>query len=179
MSSMPLAYFISFTAYGTWLHGRDPGSVDHDHNQVGESFLPPDPEAERTEGERMTQPPYSLDGDRRAVVLETIREVAGHRGWSLWAVHVRSNHVHLVISAQATPEKVMADLKAYASRRLREKLNEPADRKRWTEHGSTRYLWKEEQVEAAVDYVLNRQGAPMAVHDGRQETAKPISEPEA
>ena len=22
-----LAYFITFTTYGTWLHGRDPGSV--------------------------------------------------------------------------------------------------------------------------------------------------------
>src|SRR5262245_13920733 len=130
MTATALAYFISFTAYGTWLHGREPGSVDHAHNQVGEPFLPADAEAEQAERERMTQSHYPLNPERRGVVLETVREVSRHRGWTLWAAHVRSNHVHAVISAQATPEKVMADFKAYASRRLRERLGEPSDRKR-------------------------------------------------
>jgi hypothetical protein len=61
----------------------------------------------------------------------------------------------------------MSDFKAYASRRLKERLGEPADCKRWTQHGSTRYLWTQEQVEAKVDYVVNGQGEPLAVFDGR------------
>jgi hypothetical protein len=35
--------------------------------------------------------------------------------------------------------------------------------KRWTRHGSTRYLWKPEQVSAAVQYVVQKQGEAMHV----------------
>src|ERR1019366_10599368 len=43
----PLAFFITFTTYGTWLHGRAPGSVDRQHNIPDTPFLPPDRERER------------------------------------------------------------------------------------------------------------------------------------
>jgi hypothetical protein len=33
MPHQPLAYFITFTTYGTWLHGNGAGSVDPAHNQ--------------------------------------------------------------------------------------------------------------------------------------------------
>src|SRR5262245_8910091 len=95
----PLAYFITFTTYGTWLHGRDPGSVDRGHNAPGTPFLPPDADLERARLHAMRQEPYLLDEARRVVVLRTIREVATHRGWKLWAAHVRSNHAHIVVTA--------------------------------------------------------------------------------
>src|SRR5262245_51379061 len=177
MPSTPLAYFITFTTYGTWLHGRDPGSVDKAHHEVGMPFLPPDVALELESRGEMNQPPYLLDAPRREIVLRTLREVAAHRGWRLWAVHVRSNHVHVVVTADATPEKVMSDLKAYASRRLKEHFTETVDRKRWTQHGSTRYLWTEPEVAAASEYVVTGQGESMAVHDERG--ASPPSEPEA
>jgi REP element-mobilizing transposase RayT len=175
MPSTPLAYFLTFTTYGVWLHGRAAGSVDREHNQVGTPFLPADVEREQAECANMRVPAYLLDSDRRTVALQTILEVARHRGWTVWACHVRTTHAHVVITAADKPEKVMSDFKAYASRRLKERLTEPADRKRWTQHGSTRYLWNEEQLAASIEYVVNGQGEPMAVHDGR----KAIAEPEA
>ncbi len=174
MPSTPLAYFITFTTYGAWLHGRAPGSVDRSHKEVGTPFLPPDENRETVERHQLAEAPYLLDDGRREVVLQTIREVARHRGWTLWAVHVRSNHVHAVVTAAVKPEKVMADFKAYASRRLKERFHESADRTRWTQHGSTLYLWTEEEVAAKVEYTVNGQGEPMAVFDGRT-----YSEPEA
>src|SRR5262245_42903381 len=134
----PFAYLITFTTYGTWLHGRDPGSVDREHNVPGMPLLAADPTREAANQQRLRQEPYFLDEARRSVVLRTIREVAAHRGWKLWAVHVRTNHVHIVLTAASKPEKVMADFKAWASRRLREACGESADRDRWTQHGSTR-----------------------------------------
>jgi REP element-mobilizing transposase RayT len=166
MADKPLAYHISFTCYGAWLHGRDPGFVDKSHNQCHTPFLSPDPARERNARANMRDPPYLVDQVRRDIVLTTILEVTRHRHWQLWAAHVRSNHVHVVISADVRPEKVMIDLKAYASRRLKEQLQEPAERKRWTQHGSMRYLWQDQQVHTAIDYVLNGQGTPMAVYDG-------------
>ncbi len=170
---MPLAYFITFTTYGAWLHGRAPGSVDREHNVPGTPFLPPDDAREREMRAAMRQEPYVLDELRRQVVLRTIKEVAAHRKWKLWAVHVRSNHVHVVISADCKPEKVMADLKAWCSRRLREACNESSDRDRWAQHGSTRYLNDDKSFDAAVKYAIEEQGDAMQVYDGRS------NEPEA
>lgn len=174
----PLAYFISFTTYGTWLHGRAAGSVDREHNVPGTPFLVADPSAEAASRQRQRQEPYFLDEAHRAVVLRTIREVAAHRGWKLWAVHVRTNHVHSVVTANGKPEKVMVDLKAWASRRLREAFGESADRDRWTQHGSTRYLNTQTSFDAAVVYVVEEQGEAMACFDSRQEPEAP-DEPEA
>ncbi len=168
MPSTPLAYFITFSTYGVWLHGRSESSVDRAHNAVGTPFLPPDARRERNERAAMREPPYLLDADRRAVVLETILEVARHRRWAVRACHVRTTHVHVIVTADAVPEKVMIDFKAYASRRLKERLGEPADCKRWTQHGSTRYLWNEEQVAEKVEYVRHGQGEPLAVYSEAQ-----------
>ena len=169
----PLAYFISFTTYGTWLHGRAPGSVDREHNLPGTPFLPADPTREVANREGLRQEPYILDEPRRAVVLRTIREVAAHRRWKLWAVHVRTNHVHIVVTAADKPEKVMADFKAWASRRLREACAESADRDRWTQHGSTRYLNTEASLVGAIVYVVEEQGEKMACFDSRHEPNEP------
>lgn len=163
----PVAYLITFTTYGTWLHGRDPGSVDRGHNVPGTPFLPVNADVERSRQQAMRQEPYSFDQPRRTVVLRTIREVAAHRTWKLWAVHVRTNHVHIVVTAGDKPEKVMADFKAWASRRLREAFGEPAERNRWTQHGSTRYLNTQQSLTAAIAYVVDEQGEPMACFDSR------------
>jgi REP element-mobilizing transposase RayT len=172
--SAPLAYFITFTTYGTWLYGRDPGSVDRQHNAPGTPFLPPDAGLEAEQRRALRQSPYVLDEPRREVVLRTIREVALHRGWKLWAVHVRTNHVHIVVTASAKPEKVMADFKAWASRRLREAFGEDTDRDRWTQHGSTRWLNSSAALEGAIAYVVEEQGRAMALFDGRT-----VNEPDA
>jgi REP element-mobilizing transposase RayT len=169
----PLAYFITFSTYGTWLHGSNPGSVDRSHNAPGTPLLPADPELEAARRRSMRQEPYLLDEPRREVVLRTIREVARHRGWRLWAVHVRSNHVHVIVTAAAKPEKVMSDFKAWASRRLRENFGEDADRDRWTQHGSTKYIFGDDVLPAKIEYVVNGQGAPMSCYDGRDNPDEP------
>jgi len=58
----------------------------------------------------------------------------------------------------------MNDLKEYASRKLNESGLDSAGRRRWTRHGSTRYLCNREQVEHAIVYVADMQGEAMAVY---------------
>ncbi len=113
----------------------------------------------------MDQPPYSLDGIRRKTVLASFLERCTERHWRWLAAHVRTNHVHIVVEAEVRPERVMNDLKSYASRCLNHRgLDGPA-RKRWAQHGSTRWLWKPENVSAAIRYVVDGQGDPMAVFE--------------
>ena len=158
-----MRYFITFACYGGHLHGDESGSVDRRHNLPGSRLLEADPQRALAERQRMSQAPYFLDRDSRAAVLEALREVCWHRGWSLLAAHVRTNHVHVVVEAEVQPEKVMNDFKSYASRSLNRLGRDGLDRKRWARHGSTRWLWKDQDVQEAVRYVVEEQGDPMAV----------------
>ena len=116
----------------------------------------------------MDESPYHLDQIRRDAVLEAIQEVCAHRGWSLLAAHVRSNHVHTVVEAEVPPERVMSDFKTYASRRLnRMGLDEPK-RKRWARHGSTPWLWKPQHISAATQYVVAEQGEAMSAFESHE-----------
>ena len=82
-----------------------------------------------------------------------------------WQLHVRSNHVHVVAQAEREPEKILGTLKARASLRLTQTGRDEPGSRRWTRHGSTQYLWREQNVESAIDYVLERQGRKMAFHE--------------
>ena len=162
--SDPLAFFISFACYGARLQGDERGTVDRAHNVFDTPVLPPDPNLEAARRAAMKHPAYELAEDRPAVVLAGIASVADKRGCHIWAAHVRTQHVHAVVTAAgADIDRVLAGLKAAASFRLNRAY--PADRGRpfWARHGSTRYVWNEVQLATVIDYVLNRQGEPMAV----------------
>jgi hypothetical protein len=145
-----MRYFISSACYGVHLHGHESGSVDRRHNVPGSRLVEANPERVAVKRQPMDQAPDCL--------------VCFDRGWSLWAAHVRTNHVHVVVEADVRPEKVMNAFKSYASRGLNRLEIDGGDRKRWARHGSTRWLWKDEDVQEAIRYVVSGQGEPMEVY---------------
>jgi REP element-mobilizing transposase RayT len=161
-----MRYFITFACYGSHLHGDESGSVDRNHNVPGGRLAEANPERVAVMRQQMDQVPYILDNERRMTVLEALREVCSHHNWSLWAAHVRTNHVHVVVEADVRPEKVMNAFKSYASRGLIRLGIDGPERKRWARHGSTRWLWKDEDVQEAIRYVVSGQGEPMEVYLG-------------
>ena len=158
-----MRYLITFACYGAHLHGDETGSVDRHHNRYGSPGLTSDPQRASAERQVMGHSPYLLDSRRRLVVLNVLRESCLHYGWTLLAAHVRTNHVHVVVEAAVPPEKAMHAFKSYASRALNRLEPQSPGRKRWARHGSTRWLWKDEDVRAAMRYVVEHQGEPMAV----------------
>jgi REP element-mobilizing transposase RayT len=167
----PLAYFLTFTCYGTWLHGDERGSVDREHSAPGTPVLPPDAVRRASEQEDLDQPPYLLDQARRQATLHALCEIARRKGWMLYAAHVRSNHIHLVVTAEGAPERILNDIKTAVSRRLNKSFPAERDRTRWTRHGSTRYLWTEEAVAEKMRYVLEGQGEPLERYPSRARSA--------
>ncbi len=176
---VPAAYLITFTCYGTWVRGDKRGAVDRHHNQPGTAVLAADTNRVSGDRERLAQPAYRLDETRRELVLKALRDVCQHREWPLLAVHVRTSHVHAVVAAFDVPERIMNDFKAYGTRALNRSRLDDRDAKRWTRHGSTRRLWRERDVEAAIRYVIDEQGEPMAVFVDRSAVAKLENELEA
>ena len=156
--SGPLAYLLTWTCYGTWMHGDVSGSVDDERNQFGEPFLPADMTRRCVESAHLKALPIILDDRSRANVRRTIEAHGLIRGWHLHAVNVRTNHVHVVVGCgEVRPEEAMNQFKAWCTRRLREEDCVVGQEHIWTKHGSTRYLWKEPSVARAVEYVLEHQ----------------------
>jgi REP element-mobilizing transposase RayT len=106
-----------------------------------------------------------LDATRRWVVDKTIREVVHHRTWSLFALNVRSTHVHAVVAATQPPERVMTDLKAWSTRRMIEAGVLGKGIRAWSLHGSTRWLNSDESLGGAIEYVTNGQGAMLEMRE--------------
>ncbi len=163
-------YFITFSTYGQWLHGDTRGSVDRHNNQFGSPLVVPSDERIAQQRKLMAQPPYRMDERRRAIVLAAIREHASFRRWYLHAVHVRTTHVHVVVTGDAPPERMMTAFKAYASRALTAAELGGRDEHRWSRHGSTRWLNTDETINRAIRYTVDEQGEAMAVFEA------PVSE---
>jgi REP element-mobilizing transposase RayT len=159
---MAPAYLITSTTYGARLHGSAKGSVDDEHNVYGTPLVQTNLQRERRSQKTMSDTAYTMSPVEREIVRDAIVSLAAERQWLLLAVHVRSNHVHVVVSAQREPERIMSELKARASRDLSLAGFDNAKRRRWTRHGSTRHLFEEEHVEAAIRYALEEQGERMA-----------------
>jgi REP element-mobilizing transposase RayT len=158
-----MTFLLTFSCYGARLHGDEKGSVNRNHNCFRGRYIQPTPRLVAAEAALMREPPYRLDGLRRAIVLESILAVCARRGWMLLAAHVRETHVHAVLDAGDTPEPALNALKAYASRALNDAGLDDRDRRRWSRHGSTRWLWTRNAVEEAIRYVVAGQGQPMEV----------------
>ncbi len=174
----PLAYFLTWTTYGTWLPGDERGWVKR-----GKGFQLPDPVVRADAEALMTESVCVLDEAQRDIVEQTIRRHCEIRGWELHAVKARSNHVHVVVSANVKPKVIRDQLKAWCTRKLKEHAatlaregtlarsaskgvtnkpnnnatTDPIRTKWWTEKGSIRRIADEESLDAVVIYVLEGQ----------------------
>ncbi|MGZ5435617.1 MAG: transposase [Pyrinomonadaceae bacterium] len=157
-NEFPLAYLITFRCYGTWLHGDERGSVDRKQNVYGTPKTAFNPALERSDSKQRKQSPVILGARQRKVVETAVREACDYRKYILLAINVRTNHAHTVVSAMQKPEPVLSAFKSYSTRALRRAGLLSPTVKPWARHGSTIYLWKEQDVAKAVAYVLLNQG---------------------
>lgn len=157
MFNAPLGYFITFRTHGSWLHGDDRGSVDSKHNTFGTPVRSPNPARATFERSQMTQDAVDLTDKQRTLIHEAIMGVCDYRKWTLHALNVRTNHVHIVVTCDTTPEAAMNTFKAYATRALRTKGLSDPESKVWSHHGSTIYLFRHENMQEKVKYVLEGQ----------------------
>jgi REP element-mobilizing transposase RayT len=154
----PLAYFFTFHTYGTWLHGDARGSVDRFHNRYVFPRLSTNTRRYDYNWNALRAPPFILGSKERQVVKEAIRETCEFRKWRLLASNVRTNHVHVVVTAHTRAELMLNALKANCTRCLREEKLWSFPFSPWVRKGSKRQLWNEDSVTRAINYVLHGQG---------------------
>lgn len=175
-----LTWLLTNTTYGTWLPGDRRGSVTSvrdrrpgdpvgtsrvEHDRPGEPWEPSRPGLRRSAEMLLKGAPIYLTLPQAEAALAQFLETAEHRGWALLAASIMDNHYHLVIAAsvEMTADRVLSDLKAYATRRLSREFGAPASGTWWTSRGSKRWLRDVRAIEDATKYVLYKQPRPLVV----------------
>jgi REP element-mobilizing transposase RayT len=165
---MNRVWLLTWTTYGTWLPGDDRGFVSNVRDGDGlevKHNTPGTPYDARQRGlaiaarDQMAGEPVWLTSEQATILAEQFRETASYRGWSLLALAIMANHVHLVVGVPGDPEPdtLLRDIKSYGSRRLNQRFGKPPSAKWWTASGSRRKLPDRRAVHAAVRYVQNQQ----------------------
>ena len=155
MSDYPLAYFITWRTYGSWLPGDPRGWLK---NRRG--FQPPNPDLHVRALLACREPPLVLNLLQREVVEATIQQHCRIRRWPLHAKRCLSNHVHVVVSALTDPDTVMSQLKAWCTRRLHElqrRIGGSVRSQWWAERGNKRKIYDLESLARAIYYVEQAQ----------------------
>ena len=154
-----LAYHIIWTTYGTWLSGDERGWI----KKKAPGIQPPDPVLNERSRDRMVEAVVILSDAQRSLVEQTIRDHCRIRNWPLHAVNARSNHVHVVVTADCDANEVMNQLKAWCSRKLSDAAGlenavaVKAGRRHWfTEGGDKELIEDEAYLQNAILYVLDQ-----------------------
>src|SRR5262245_26539839 len=113
---MAIAFFSTWTTYGTWLPGDPRGWY-----QRGHGLREPDALRRFEAALLMTEDALILDAEQRRLVEKTIADHCVIRKWVLHSVNCRSNHVHVAVTAPGrTIEVPREQFKAWCTRRLKE-----------------------------------------------------------
>jgi len=149
----PLAFLLTWTTYGTWLHGDERGSF----NAYG-NFIPATSILRAKAVAAMSEDAVILTDEQRKIVDARLLELCCLAGWCLHARNVRTNHVHAVVSASLAGEALRSRLKAGCSMSLSEHAGlviagKNGARKWWTQKGNIVEIWSERHLEEEIKYV--------------------------
>ncbi len=147
-----IAYFITWTCYGTWLPGDERG-----WNDWHQGWKSSDPKMVEYAQSIMTEEAVALTPAQRLVVASTIDEHCKIREWHIWASNCRTNHVHSVITANGYEGAIVRDqLKAWCTRKLKARSN-IIKKNWWTEGGFVKKIYTEDDLAAAIQYTNDAQ----------------------
>ena len=153
MNHEPLAFFITWTVYGTFLQGDERG-----WRKRRKGYQPPQPLLANWHAERLKHNVILLDNDHRQMVNAEIHRLSEFRGWKCWASNARSNHVHVVVTAaDFSGAKVRDQFKANCTRVLRECSSLFAERPVWSVGGDWECINTDNDLEIVVAYVVEAQ----------------------
>lgn len=153
---MAIAYFSTWTTYGTWLPGDSRGWY-----RRGAGFQDADPTRRFDALVTMMETAVVLDPDQRRLVERTVADHCAIRNWFLHAVNCRTNHVHVVVTAPGRPIGLPREqFKSWCTRRLKERERpgpEAARENWWTERGWDEYIDDETALADVIGYVHDGQ----------------------
>ena len=140
-----IAYMLTWTTYGTWLQGDK-------RRYVEEGKILPANEALVNVCEKLlTKEPVKFDKEQRRIVEDAIQQKAIQFGQKIYALAVRSNHVHLLVGYIPKPiELVVQHYKSCAFMALT-KIGITGQI--WTKGFNKRYCFDETTLHKKIEYI--------------------------
>jgi len=149
---MAIAFFSTWTTYGTWLPGDERGWF---HSGIGLQLS--DRIRQYESALMMREDAIVLDPEQRIIVERTVAEHCAIRKWNLHAVHCRTNHVHAVVTAPGSGIAILREqFKAWCTRKLKEQ-SDSGRKNWWTERGWDEYIDDDAALAEVIEYVRDRQ----------------------
>lgn len=144
----PLAFFITWTVYGTFLQGDRRW-----WRSKASGSRPPQPLLVQWHRDRLAHDILLLSERDRVNVHTAIQQHCEFRQWRLWIANARSNHVHVVVTAFGFAGDVVRDqLKANCTRILRQENPQFVGRPVWTVRGDWQCVNSDDDLEQAILY---------------------------
>jgi REP element-mobilizing transposase RayT len=155
-------WHITFGTYGTRLHGGSRPSVDKQHNERGEAFVPPSIDREAFARGRMKFPPRLLTPEQCRHVEIELPNICQRGGWVYRVCSAAPDHVHLLcdVIPAVHGEKVRRLVKRWLSQALSEKWPLPDGATWWAEEGSNVAIHDQPYLNNAFAYIARQRTIP-------------------
>ncbi len=143
-----LGYMLTWTTYGSWLQGDTSGYVK-DGIMLGENKS-----LAMTNKKHLSKNVVILTQSQSSMIEDAIRTKANEIGHKIYAIAVRSSHVHIV--AGYTKTDIGLIVRYYKMAGQTALRNEGFEGRLWTKGFDKRFCFDEQSLKARIDYV-NRQ----------------------
>jgi REP element-mobilizing transposase RayT len=157
-------WHITFGTYGTRLHGSQRPTVDKQHNQLNEPFLPCNPHREGHARGRMKLPPRYLTAEQRSFVESELPLICERGSWNYRVCGAGPDHVHLLcdVVPEVHGEKVRRLVKRWLGQSLSAHWPLPTGATWWAEEGSNIAIGDEKYLNNCFQYIFDQRATPPA-----------------
>ena len=151
---------------GSRIHGAGEPTVDREHNQRGEPFLPPDPERHKREDNLMRGDPVFLSLPQRSVIEAVLPAICDRGGWGylIAAAPPEPDNDHFHILLHADPpihgKRIREWMKRWVTEELDRKWGRPCGDAWWADGGSTKPVKDVEYLNNCFAYIARQRTLP-------------------
>jgi len=142
-----LAFFITWTTYGTWLQGDERGYVKNTKTYTGNTAL------RQANIEARSRDPVWLSAEQRRVIDKAIRKEASSRNHRIYAMTVERDHVHLIIKYMPGSIGTIVAYYKTAGRIVLKTVGYTG--KLWTTGYDKRFCFDQQTLQKRIAYVRN------------------------
>jgi REP element-mobilizing transposase RayT len=140
-----IGYMVTWTTYGTWLQGDERGYVKN-----GE-ILPANDKLNSANQNQQKFQTVKLNSSQKQIVQNTILQESHKINQKIFAIAVRSNHIHIVagVSSEAI-EQIVQRFKRMSTLYLH---NAGLNGKVWSTGFDKRFCFTEKEIKQKIKYV--------------------------
>lgn len=160
-------WHITVGTKGSRIHGADEPTVDRDHNQRGEPFLPPDPDRYKREDGLMRGDPVRLAAPQRGVIEALIPQICerGKWGYIIAAAPAEPDNDHFHVLLHAAPsihgKRIREWMKRWLTEELDRRWGRPFGGAWWAVGGSTKPVKHTDYLNNCHGYVARQRTLPV------------------